>query len=378
MTQVSEDADQTFMRRALSLAAQGRGAVEPNPMVGCVIARDGLIIGEGFHHKFGRPHAEAEALAACTGPVDGATAYVTLEPCCHTNKKTPPCVPRLIEAKIARVVVACLDPNPQVAGRGVEQLRAAGIEVLVGLLEPEAKQLNAPFFALIQHHRPYVTLKWAQTADGKIAAPPGAPRLIISNPASERIVHLLRARCDAIKVGINTVLADDPLLTVRDVEPMRPLTRIVLDRDLRIPLTSRLVQTALQNSTIVFAHDPDPARAAELKLLGVEMIDIAVDKGVLHLAEILATLADRKFTHLLVEPGPRLAGSFLQSNLGDRAWVFQSPHESTDPNALDAPKLDLAAGAEANIGSDRLIEFLNTGSPVFFSSEPSVDFRDLA
>ena len=158
------------MGRALSLAARGRGAVEPNPLVGSVIVREGRVIGEGFHQRFGGPHAEAEALAACTESTAGSTAYVTLEPCCHTNKKTPPCVPRLIEAGIGRVVVACLDPNPQVGGRGVEQLRDAGIEVDVGVLEAEAKQLNAPFFALVQHHRPYVTLKWAQTADGKVAA----------------------------------------------------------------------------------------------------------------------------------------------------------------------------------------------------------------
>src|SRR3954447_12161110 len=248
------NSDQTFMRRAIALAARGRGAVEPNPMVGCVIVRDGRIIGEGYHRKFGQAHAEAEALVACMESPEGTTVYVTLEPCCHTNKKTPPCVPRLIDAKVARVIVACVDPNPQVGGRGIEQLRAAGIEVSVGLLEKEAKQLNAPFFVLVRHQRPYVTLKWAQTADGKVAAPPGAPRLLITGTESNRLVHQLRARCDAIMVGINTVLADDPLPTVPGVEPMRPLLRVVLDRDLRIPLTSELVQTSLRTPTVVFCH----------------------------------------------------------------------------------------------------------------------------
>ena len=362
------------MRRALSLAAGGRGAVEPNPMVGCVIVRDGRVIGEGFHRKFGQPHAEVEALSACTATPEGATAYVTLEPCCHTNKKTPPCVPRLVGAKVGRVVVACLDPNPRVAGRGVEQLRAAGIDVPVGLLEAEARQLNAPFFALVQHRRPYVTLKWAQTADGKVAAPPGAPRLMITGSESNRLVHQLRARCDAIMVGINTVLADDPLLTVRGVEPMRLLTRVVLDRDLRIPSTSRLVQTALHAATIVFCHEPAPARAGELKMLGVEVIDVPVDQGALRLDEVLAKLGGRAFTHLLLEPGPRLARSFFDSNRADRVWVFHSPHESTDPNALDAASFDFPATGEARFGKDRLTEYLNPTSDVFFISGPSVDF----
>src|SRR5213082_2221140 len=154
--------DEGFMRRAIELAARGRGSVEPNPMVGCVIVRDGRIIADGYHQEFGQPHAEREALAAARESPRGATVYVNLEPCCHTNKKTPPCVPALIAAKIRRVVVACIDPNPDVSGQGIAQLRAAGIDVTTGILEHQAKQLNAPFFALTQHHRPYVTLKWAQ------------------------------------------------------------------------------------------------------------------------------------------------------------------------------------------------------------------------
>jgi diaminohydroxyphosphoribosylaminopyrimidine deaminase/5-amino-6-(5-phosphoribosylamino)uracil reductase len=370
--------DEPFMRRALTLAAHGRGLVEPNPMVGCILVKNNQIIAEGYHHKFGLPHAEPEALAAATESPRGATAYVTLEPCCHTNKKTPPCVPRLIEAQLSRVVIACLDPYPHVSGRGVAQLRDAGIDVSVGLLEREAQQLNAPFFALVQHHRPYVTLKWAQTADGKVAAPPGSPRLLISNQASRHIVHHLRARSDAIMVGINTVLADDPLLTVRHVQPLRPLSRIVLDRDLRIPLTSQLVQSALQTPTIIFSHHPNPTRAAELKMLGVEVIDTPIHQGALALPDILATLAQRNVTHLLVEPGPRLAQSFLTSNLADRLWIFHSPHKSTDPNALDTAVFDYPAIAEAKIEGDRLIESFNPSSQVFFSPQPSPDFVKLA
>lgn len=181
------------MRSAIALAMRGRGGVEPNPMVGCVIVRDGHVIGQGWHERFGGPHAEPAALASCTRPVTGATIYVTLEPCCHTNKKTPPCVPRLIDARPARVVVGCADPNPQVSGRGIRQLRDAGIAVDVGILEPACRQLIAPFIALVTHHRPYVTLKWAQTADGKVAGPGGA-RLQVSNAASMKQVHELRAR----------------------------------------------------------------------------------------------------------------------------------------------------------------------------------------
>src|SRR3954471_10785311 len=222
---VTADSDIQMMRRAVRLAMNGRGRVEPNPMVAAVLVKGGRVIGEGFHPHFGGPHAEPTALANCTESPEGATAYVTLEPCCHTNKKTPPCVPALIAAKIARVVCGCVDPNPDVNGKGLDQLRAAGIAVDVNVLEDPAKQLLAPFVARTVYDRPYVTLKWAETADGKVAGP-GGERLQISNPRSSRLVRELRARCDAVLVGLNTVLTDDPLLTVRDVpaalSPRRP------------------------------------------------------------------------------------------------------------------------------------------------------------
>src|SRR5688572_32879202 len=178
MSAADPDTDATFMRRAIRLAMNGRGRVEPNPMVGCVIVKDGRVIGEGYHEVFGGPHAEPNALAACAAAGEspaGATAYVTLEPCCHTNKKTPPCAPRLIEAKVARVVVGCLDPNPDVDGKGVATLRAAGIEVTGPVLEPESKQLIAAFLARVRFGRPCVTLKWAESSDGKVAGPSAQP-----------------------------------------------------------------------------------------------------------------------------------------------------------------------------------------------------------
>src|SRR5438876_7625858 len=178
--------DLQMMRRAIRLAMNGRGDVEANPMVGCVLVKNGRIIGEGFHAKFGGPHAEPTALANCTESPQGATAYVTLEPCCHTNKKTPPCVPVLIEARIARVVVGCVDPNPNVNGKGLELLRAAGVEVDANVLEDEAKQLLSPFIARTVYARPYVTLKWAESADGKVAGP-GGRRLAITNAISQKL-----------------------------------------------------------------------------------------------------------------------------------------------------------------------------------------------
>jgi diaminohydroxyphosphoribosylaminopyrimidine deaminase / 5-amino-6-(5-phosphoribosylamino)uracil reductase len=188
MSASGSEFDVKMMRRAIALAMRGRGRVEPNPMVGCVIVRDGRVIGEGFHEQFGGPHAEVNALAACTESTEGATAYVTLEPCCHTNKKTPPCTPRVIEAKLGRVVVGSVDPNPDVNGRGLDQLRAAGIQVTQGVLDESAKQLLAPFIARVVYDRPYVTLKWAETADGKVAGAAGQ-RLNISNERSWRAMR---------------------------------------------------------------------------------------------------------------------------------------------------------------------------------------------
>jgi diaminohydroxyphosphoribosylaminopyrimidine deaminase/5-amino-6-(5-phosphoribosylamino)uracil reductase len=366
--------DPIWMRQALELARLGRGRVEPNPMVGCVIVREGRIIGEGSHRQYGGPHAEREALAACRESAAGATAYVTLEPCCHTNKKTPPCVPALIEAKIGRVVGACADPNPLVSGRGFEQLRSAGIGVEVGILEKEAQQLNAAFFARVKLGRPYVTLKWAQTADRKVAGTEGA-RLQISGPASMRIVHRLRARCDAILVGIGTVLADDPLLTAREVEQIRPLLRVVLDSSLRIPMASKLVGTARQAPVVVYCAS-EGEKAGEMRGAGVEVVRLG-DGNRPGLEQVLQDLGQRGVTHLLVEGGPEVARSFLEQGLADRAWVFQSPQTLDSPAAPDAPVLTMPAIADARVDGDRVTEHLNTASPVFFDARPSVDFLDL-
>jgi diaminohydroxyphosphoribosylaminopyrimidine deaminase/5-amino-6-(5-phosphoribosylamino)uracil reductase len=380
------DTDEQFMRRALRLAMIGRGRVEPNPMVGCVIVRDGAVIGEGYHEQFGGPHAEPNALADCIVKDDdprGATAYVTLEPCCHTNKKTPPCAPRLIEAGVARVVIGCLDPNPDVNGNGVAALRAAGIRVdgPVPGAEAECRQLIAPFIARTQHSRPYVTLKWAQTADGKIAGP-GGKRLRISNDYATRIVHRLRARCDAILVGVNTVIADDPLLTARGVPHARPPARIVLDRNLRTPADSRLVRSAQDVLTLVLCED----RAKLEHFFRLRQLD---DAGVvvgsfasLSLAGAVGALGRTQLpghpapTHLLVEPGPTLAAGFFADNLADRVWVLRSP---TALNELDAPSATpipphFVKTGRLNLDGDTLTEYLNPQSPLFFAPSQSADF----
>ncbi len=370
------DADQQFLARAIQLAELGRGSVEPNPMVGCVIVRDAMVVGEGYHERFGGPHAEPNALAAAGPAARGATAVVTLEPCCHTDKKTPPCVPRLIEAGIASVVIGCEDPNPKVAGRGLVELRKAGIEVQ-NLDDPRCKQLIAPFIAQTLHHRPYVTLKWAQTADGKVAGP-GGRRMKISNERSHRLIHELRAKSDGVMVGIGTVLKDDPLLTARRVAQARPLARIVLDSDLRLPVDSRLAQTTDLGQIIAYCSKEAAKYSGTrvpLAAMGIEIHPVPSDApGQLNLRAILLHLGKLGMTHLLVEPGPTLARSLLASRLVDRVWVIESPMRLKDATAPAAADVTYPKVASTEIGEDRLSEYLNPQSEVFFHPLPSADF----
>ena len=372
---VQSDWDQFLMGRAVSLAMRGRGGVEPNPMVGCVIARAGRIIGEGYHQQYGGPHAERVALSACTESPRVSTAYVTLEPCCHVNKQTPPCVPALIEAGIGEVVIGCVDPNPLVGGGGIEQLRAAGLVVRVGVMESTCKQLIAPFIAGMMQHRPYVTMKWAQSADRKVAGP-GGRRLQISNDASMRIVHRLRARCDGILIGINTILSDDPMLTAHGVEPARPLVRYVLDRTLRIPMECRLVKSTSESTVVVACNREliDSPKAKALVEAGVCLL------GADGIGDVLADAHARRNTHLLVEAGPTLARAFFEGGWVDRLWVFQSSRSIGDPTPSSAPAAaeipeDYRITGTLELAGDRLTEFLNPRSPVFFDADASSDFR---
>jgi diaminohydroxyphosphoribosylaminopyrimidine deaminase/5-amino-6-(5-phosphoribosylamino)uracil reductase len=378
--QLPMNADEQFLRRAIRLAMNGRGTVEPNPMVGCVIVKDGRVIGEGWHGRYGGPHAEPTALANCRESPAGATAYVTLEPCCHTDKQTPPCAPRLIREKLGRVVVGCLDPNPFVNGRGVRTLRNAGIPVDGPILEAECKQLIAPFLARINLQRPYVTLKWAVSADGKVAGANGARRQI-SGPEAARLVHQLRGRSDAVAVGIGTVLQDDPLLTVRGVKPDRIPDRLVFDSRLRIPETCKLVTTTVPDrrpTTEVYCG-PNAGPAAKrqrLEAAGVSIVDTPTnDAGSLQLAPLVRATHSGLRSHVLVEPGPRLAAGFLTYGAADRVWVIRSPtlmDEPTAPAAAQLPAHFLAAGT-LTLDGDALTEFLNTRSAAYFALVPSAD-----
>ncbi len=306
------------MRRALELARRGWGQTAPNPLVGAVVVRDGEIIAEGWHARFGGPHAEVAALAGL--PKKGARdadVYVTLEPCAH-HGKTPPCADALIKAKVRRVIIATRDPNPLAAG-GVEKLRAAGIEVVVGVEQAAAEELNAPFlFAARRADRPFVTLKLALSAEGALA-PAGGGQQWLTGPEARRYVHELRAGADAVLVGIGTVLADDPALTVREFpEPRVPPKRLVLDRGARLPLSSTLVRTAREVPVGVLAERPDTSRMAALTAVGVE-VSVSSD-----LQGHLQALRTRGIRHLLAEPGDQVAQALLGGGFVDRLIIFRT------------------------------------------------------
>ena len=311
-------ADARFMRRALALARRGWGQVAPNPMVGAVVVRDGAVVGEGHHGRFGGPHAEPVALASAGERARGATVYVTLEPCAH-HGKTPPCADALIAAGVARVVVAAADPNPDAKG-GARRLADAGIAVSTGLLADQARELNASFFHAFAANRPWVTLKLAASLDGAIAAPGGVPRWL-TGPSSREAVHRMRANADAVAVGIGTALADDPALTVRDAPPPRIApTRVVFDRGARLPVTSVLARTARDVPTVVIAAAEAAAeRVGALAALGVEVRVAASLHGALGL------LREAGVRALLVEGGARVAAALLAERLVDRLVIFQAP-----------------------------------------------------
>jgi diaminohydroxyphosphoribosylaminopyrimidine deaminase/5-amino-6-(5-phosphoribosylamino)uracil reductase len=334
--------DEAAMRRALELATRGRGFVEPNPQVGAVVVRDGEIVGEGWHERFGGPHAEVMALGAAGPKARDATLFVTLEPCCH-HGKTPPCTNVIRAAGIARVVVATGDPFPAVAGRGVETLRAAGINVETGLLAAEAERLTAPFRTLVTRGRPWVIAKWAMSLDGRLATAPGQDRWI-SSVESRGLVHDLRSRVDAIAVGITTAVADDPLLTARPVAefttgPRQPL-RIVLDGQARLPLTSKLVQTARQLPVLVAVGPQAPHdKVAALEASGCEVWRGDAADTATRTAALLVELGRRRLTNLLVEGGPTLLAGMFAADQIDEVWAFIAPLILGGGNAGGAPPL---------------------------------------
>ena len=339
--------ERRWMVRALELAERGRGAVEPNPLVGAVVVRGGQVIGEGWHQRFGGPHAEVHALDAAGTAARGATLYVTLEPCCH-HGKTPPCTDAVLHAGIARVVAALSDPFPQVSGRGADTLRDVGVEVELGLCETEARRQNAPYLKLLGTGRPYVHLKWAMTLDGKIATRRGDSKWI-SNPASRRLVHDLRGRVDAIIVGIGTTLADDPSLTARPPGP-RTATRIVLDSAARLPPASTLARTAREVPTLVVtAAGRDTASAERLRGLGCEVLSLAAEGGRPGVGALLDELGRRRLTNVLVEGGAAVLGSFLDARAVDEVHVFIAPRLAGGAAALTPV---------AGVGVERIAEAL--------------------
>jgi diaminohydroxyphosphoribosylaminopyrimidine deaminase/5-amino-6-(5-phosphoribosylamino)uracil reductase len=345
----SKAADQRFMQLALTLGRRGQGRTWPNPAVGAVVVKDDVIVGRGWTQPGGRPHAEPEALKHAGEAARGATLYVTLEPCSHVGK-SPPCADAIVAAGIARVVSAIEDPNPEVAGQGHAKLRAAGITVDIGLGAVEAAHDHAGHFRRVRDKRPHVILKLAVSSDDKIATA-GRKPVAITGEAAKARVHLLRAQCDAILVGIGTVQADDPLLTCRlpGMEARSPV-RVVLDRSLRISGTSRLVHSARETPLWVMTSNVSEAPAAmKLGAAGAQVIRVAsaTTPPGLDLPAVLGALAEKGITRLLVEGGARVASSFVAANLVDEVWLLRGPEAvgSDGVAALDALPLSALTGS---------------------------------
>jgi diaminohydroxyphosphoribosylaminopyrimidine deaminase/5-amino-6-(5-phosphoribosylamino)uracil reductase len=330
LVSVKVSVSQRYMLLALKLAKRGIGSVEPNPAVGCVIVKDNKIIGTGWHKKFGGPHAEINALENCKrldANPQGATMYVTLEPCCHRGK-TAPCTDAIIAAKLAKVFVATIDPSKHINGEGIEQLQKAGIEVQTGVCETEAKILNAPFIKFAATGKCWVTLKWAQSIDGKLVYAGKNNQRWISNEQSRKDAHKLRRRAGGILVGIETVLADDPLLTARPSRGKKP-TRIVLDSNLRIPLNCKLLVTAKKTPVLIVTSEKsvrtNPLVAEKITQKGAELLAVPVEQNKCDINFLMDELSKRSIAQLLVEGGPTVITSFLKQRLADEIVVYIAP-----------------------------------------------------
>ena len=355
--------DKDYMQLALDLAASAKGNTNPNPVVGAVLVKNGVIVGTGLHRKAGEPHAEVHAFNMAGHHAEGATLYVTLEPCSHYGK-TPPCANLVKNSKVSRVVVATMDPNPAVAGRGIQIIKDAGIEVEVGLLEKEAKKLNERFIHNMLTNRPFVTSKFAMTLDGKIATHTGHSKWITSEEARLK-VHELRNEVDGILVGIGTVLADNPALTTRlpNRQGKNP-TRIILDSGLKIPLTAQVTDTSIAPTIIVCGKNADTVKMEQLKEKGVVIVEVSNENG-LNLEEMLDELYKLGITDLLVEGGAEVNASFLKAKLINKFLVYiapkliggrnsKSPITGPDVNTMDEA-LDLQFDKIEQIGVDLLI-----------------------
>jgi diaminohydroxyphosphoribosylaminopyrimidine deaminase/5-amino-6-(5-phosphoribosylamino)uracil reductase len=320
----SSSSDEKYMRQALRLARKGLGKTSPNPVVGAVIVKEGRIIGQGHHHHFGGDHAEIDALKSATEDVSGATMYVTLEPCRHWGK-TPPCTDAIIKNRVGKVVIGTLDPFPEMRGKSVEILTQHGIETGVGVLEKECRSLNETYLKYTTTGMPFVTVKFAQTLDGRIATAQGSSRWI-SSPESLKLAHRLRSHHDAIMVGVGTVLADNPELTVRLVRGRNP-TRIILDSRLRIPLDAKMLTNQETARTLV-ATTPaaDKEKLSALSRMGIEVLTVPPDKqGKVDLTQLIKMLGQRQISSLLVEGGAETITSFLRLHLVDKIIAIIAP-----------------------------------------------------
>lgn len=314
--------DEKYMALAMKLAKKGYGYTAPNPVVGAVIVKNGCIIGQGYHEKYGEPHAERNALASCTQSPEGATIYVTLEPCCHHGKQ-PPCTDAIIEAGISRVVTGSGDPNPLVGGKGIQILRDHGIQVTEHVLKEECDRLNQVFFHYIQTGRPYVTMKYAMTMDGKIAAYTGASRWVTGEEARHH-VHEQRKKNTAIMVGIGTVLADDPMLNCR-IEGGRNPVRIICDTHLKMPLTSKIVKTAKDIPTIIACCGPDEELQKPYKEAGCKILLTEKNMGHINLDLLMEQLGREKIDSILLEGGGTLNWAALEAGVVQKIQAYIAP-----------------------------------------------------
>ena len=360
-------ADENYMRIALELAMKGAGSVSPNPRVGCVIVKGGQIIGRGWHERYGGSHAEVNAVRDAGGNVDGASVYVTLEPCSHYGR-TPPCADMLVDKKVARVVIGMKDPNPKVNGSGAAKLRAAGIEVEMRVLEDECKKINKGFLMRIREGRPYVTLKVASSLDGKIALDNGESKWI-TGPEARKEVHRMRAENDAVLTGAGTVLADNPEFTVRDAPGRTPL-RVIWDKQLAIPGDAKILDVTKGAVMIVTGSDSRPEKVRLLRGRGVSVELLECGK-VFEVDSLLALLGEKGVNYLMVEAGPAVAGSFISSGKVDKLALFVAPkiigRGKCWTDYFKIEKMDAALRVQwlnmTRMGSDLLIEGVFACSP---------------
>ncbi|WP_125666151.1 bifunctional diaminohydroxyphosphoribosylaminopyrimidine deaminase/5-amino-6-(5-phosphoribosylamino)uracil reductase RibD [Paenibacillus baekrokdamisoli] len=351
--------DETYMRLAIDMASKAKGQTDINPVVGCVVVNDGRIVGLGAHLKRGEGHAEVHALSMAGPAAEGATVYVTLEPCSH-HGRTPPCCERIIEAKAARVVVACTDPNPVVAGRGIAKLREAGIVVEVGLLGSESEKMNEAFNTFITTRRPFVTVKSAMTLDGKIATKTGDSRYV-SGPESREFVHTLRHQNMAIMVGAQTALADDPELTTRLQVPAVHPIRIVVDSKLRLPLDAKLLRERISPVIVLTTEGADANKRQALEAAGAQVLNCGSGPQV-DLAEAMRLLGEQEIASILLEGGGKLNGAMLEQSLVHKVILFIAPKiigGAASPSSFDfegfermAEAIELTRMTVEQIGND--------------------------